>query len=373
MILTNQSINNSNITEQRYPQSTNGHNIFNEIIAYFLILLSMVGISGNSFIIYKFGYEKRKRRSVYETLLLALSIADLACVSISPLVFAYGSITNFQSWKLGVIGCKLVLPILPMNVSITQGMLILISYERYHAVHRPFSISSTRRRRIYMGIIVCLITAIILASPYTYALDIVNVPKHSTQTCTTDKTMNDVLLAFSSINVSRDIITAVVLTTTSYLTTKLLYRNTRSVALENNAMRFKDARRVSLLRVRRMLLTMSVVFCICTFPLDFFQFGLYISFRILKDNFSASAYLVVRTVNTVLHVLQISNSVANIFVYARTHKDFRNVSRRLCPANALWSKKQSRDIQSCYSLEKRAVQIEMISFTKINKSTNNVE
>ncbi len=123
--LPNSTFNNSfsNRTSASKNNATNWHNIFDQIIAVLAIALAVIGVVGNSLIIYKFGYVKRNRRSKYESLLLVLGAADLICVAVVPIVFAYGTYTSFQSWELGIVGCKLVLTMLPMNITITQGMI----------------------------------------------------------------------------------------------------------------------------------------------------------------------------------------------------------------------------------------------------------
>ncbi|XP_065058465.1 neuropeptide receptor 15-like [Rhopilema esculentum] len=305
---------------------------WNKVFEYFIVCvaipLSIVGILGNIAILYKFAYVKSVSRTQYETLLLALSVADLVCMVVTPNVFAYGTITRFRSWHGGTAGCKFVLSVLPMNVTVTQGLLIIISFQRYRALTKPLSPFIFTKAKLIFWVGICLLSALVFVSPYAYSLEVVSEPTHATMTCTTPGEKSNYLLAFASINVARDIITTAILSVTGLFTTKALNDTIDGIATRNSNESWKNSRIMSTIRVRKLLRNMITVFCFCTLPLDFFQFALYVAFKILGP-IEVKIYEVLRNINTVLFLLQASNSAANIFIYARTHEDFKSWSKKI--------------------------------------------
>lgn len=296
--------------------------VFGYIVISIAIPLSVMGVIGNVIIIYKLGFAKRGTRNQYETFLLVLGFADFICMAVTPNVMVYGTITHFQSWHAGIIGCKIILSVLPMNVTISQGLLILIAYHRYEAVKKPLSSFIFTGRRVFIWSIICVLASLLLVFPYAYALEMVDDPKHATKTCTIRGAMSKYTLAFTAINVSRDIVTTIVLVAIGNSTTRVLKKTNQGFAAKNSTQRWKNARIASTMRVRKLLKTVVVVFCLCTFPLDVYQLLLYVSFHII-GNIPVRLYTILRNINGGLFLLQASNSAANIFIYTKVHKDFK--------------------------------------------------
>ena len=149
-----------------------------ELISMILtVFIFCVGIPGNIFVIYVFGWKKRKRRNRYrsgrergnydmntepssnyqnssstrrfEFLLFLLGCIDLVSLLLIPPVFFYLIITKFSVWHLGRVACKLVPSLLQITVSVSQGMLVLICYERYSAIMHPFDHNKTKGISIF--------------------------------------------------------------------------------------------------------------------------------------------------------------------------------------------------------------------------------
>ena len=308
---------------------------FQKIVISIAIPLSVIGIIGNVIIIYKLGFAKAKIRNQYETFLLVLGLADLICMAVTPNVMVYGTLTHFQSWHAGLIGCKIILSVLPMNVTVSQGLLILISYHRYEAVKKPLSSLVFTGKRVFIWSVICVLISLLLVFPYAYALELVDEPKHATKTCTIRGAMSKYTLAFTAINVSRDTVTTIVLIAIGNSTTRVLKKTNQGFAAKNSNQRWKNARIASTMRVKKLLKTVVIVFCLCTFPLDVYQLLLYVSFQ-LFGNIPVGHYTVLRNINTALLLLQASNSAANIFIYAKVHKDFKFQAINLREKLSFW-------------------------------------
>lgn len=142
-----------------------------EVISMIItVFIFCVGIPGNIFVIYVFGWKKRRRRHHhhrngnnrgrdgtaepsncpnnrctrrFEFLLFLLGCIDLVSLLLIPPVFFYLIMTKFSVWHLGEVACKLVPSLLQITVSVSQGMLVLICYERYSAIVHPFDHNKT--------------------------------------------------------------------------------------------------------------------------------------------------------------------------------------------------------------------------------------
>ena len=120
-------------------------------IAMSFVLL--FGTLGNAYVIFVFGCNKNSRTS-YETLLLILVVVDLCCSIFSPSLFIYGTLTKYKQWHFGEFGCKVIPSIFSLNVSVSQGILIMISIERYRNITNPLRCKVLPQKRL--RIFICL-------------------------------------------------------------------------------------------------------------------------------------------------------------------------------------------------------------------------
>ena len=294
----------------------------------FMAIIFILGVSGNLFTVYVISIVKKRSSSAYDLLVILLSISDLICVVIVPAIFAYGTITHFSSWVFGLIGCKVLLSVLPVNVTVSQGILILMSIDRYLAISKPFRRSgfSKQSATIYVG--VTIVIAVLLVSPRAYSLELNYDPSLATKTCTTPGSNNRLMLSYAIINFTRDIISTIVIAASGRKLYEALTTNSSNMA-KYGYMGSNYAVALSYVKqTHRLLRLILIAFSICTIPLDAFQFCIYLYFQ-LSTSISSKVYVWIRSVNTVLYLCQTSNAVVNVFIYGTRHRDFKPVLRRI--------------------------------------------
>ena len=108
----------------------------------------LIGVIGNLMVIYIFGVKPGKSRKRFESFLLTLGVIDLISSIIVPFPFVYLTVTDYQVWHFGKLGCKIIPSFLQISVTVSQGVLIMISYERYQAIVHPLSIRLTAKKII---------------------------------------------------------------------------------------------------------------------------------------------------------------------------------------------------------------------------------
>lgn len=281
-----------------------------------LTIILLIGTGGNLIVIYVFGWKKRKRRRSFDLLLLILGITDCFASFIVPSLFIYGTWTQLQQWHFGYYGCKIIHSIFPMSITISQGILVLISYERCKVIRDPFRGRMTKTK-IYLWLGFILVISFGMVSPYTYSLELVVDRAYRINTCTPAGGDPIVLFIFSITNCTRDFAATCVLITFGILSHKTLKEGSLVLGKASRIKRrYKNAT-----KARKMLIIVTCVFCICVIPLDVFQLVVYTLFQATVP-LTDEAYQVIIKTNTFLTVLQITNSATNIFIYSKMHQDF---------------------------------------------------
>ncbi|XP_078092357.1 C-X-C chemokine receptor type 3-like isoform X1 [Mustelus asterias] len=133
--------------------------VFVPILYSFVLLL---GILGNALVILVLGRYKRARRTITDTFILHLAIADLLLVFTLP----FWAVEAVTSWVFGTVMCKLIGAIFALNVYSSILFLICISFDRYlaivHAIHMY-----RKRKPIYIHVtcllvwVFCLLLALV--------------------------------------------------------------------------------------------------------------------------------------------------------------------------------------------------------------------
>lgn len=293
------------------------HSITDYIAMITLSIIFLIGVPGNIFVLYIFGIRRKKCRTRFETLLLLLGVTDCVSMLFIPTSFFYLTFTKFQVWHFGFIGCKIIPTILQMSVTISQGILVLISYERYHAIVYPFKIGFTNKC-VCVWFVFVFIISIIFVLPYMFSFQIIKNPLDNTEACVPVSESYNLLMASSFMQLSRDLVALSILATLRIRMHKSLTRSVTMATWDRLAISTKG---------RKLLKIVVLVFLILTLPEDIFLVFFYI-FGSLFD-MSDGLYNKFVDINTFLNILQISNSVVNVFIYSRMHSYFKD--RSCCP------------------------------------------
>ena len=286
------------------------------IIAQILCaIVFLTGTLGNALIVYIFGWKKRGNRKNFDRLLLILAVTDLFSSFIVPILFMYGTVTKFQQWHFGHAGCKILISLLPVTVTLSHGILIFISYDRYRAIHHPLRLPF-KRSFICVWLIVTSFIAFILASPYIYSLRIIE----SFGGCLPAHALSNHIFALGSL--LRDVVATIAMIILGAITTNAINKSS-SVGSSPCMHRRKRSK-----RARKILTALVCVFSVCVIPADLFQVGYYSYITIKGDNnvhFDSKTLVIIRVANTLLQLLQVSNSAWNVVIYSWMQKDVHRV------------------------------------------------
>ena len=290
-----------------------------------LVIACLLGTIGNLLVIYILAWKRRKHRKPFENLLSILAVVDLFTSMVVPVLFLYGAVTKYKRWDFGYVGCKLISSFFPVSVTLSQGILVLISYERYKTIKDPFGVRGVpmKRKFIALWLLATLLLAMILVSPYVYVLELVSSDAYNVHTCMPSGKGYVSLMIYSVGNVVRDLAATVCMIVLGVRSNRVLRDNTSVCGNGGGVVetRFQTPRRLNLEKARSMLIVVVCVFFVCVIPLDLFQFVVYVLYQV-GFQFSLASYETMLTCNSVLSVLQIMNSATNVFIYARMHKDF---------------------------------------------------
>ena len=302
---------------------------FDLLVVIILAVLMTIGVIGNTCVIYILRKDIGKKRkpsatttslitsyatpsrskSWFESRLVVLASVDLLSSCFVPSLFIYGTAHSFREWHFGSIGCKLFVSLFPFTVSMSQGILVCISYERYFIIK-----SKTKRKppiRVYFWLTGVVIIAGLLVSPYTYSLDLVR------NTC---RSVNKRLhMIYVLGNVTRDLASAILVFIFSVKTVNLLQQSDQRMKNSSNKnpkSPGSQLRQQISTRVTRIFSTILVLFSVCVIPVDLFQCSFLFFPRYMMGGIGKRQIFVV---NTLLATLQICNSVINVFIYSGGH------------------------------------------------------
>lgn len=287
-----------------------------EVLSVILLsIVCLVGTIGNALVIWVFGWKRRKARKRFELLLFILSITDFVASIIVPALFLYGTVTKFQQWHFGYYGCKFIMSVFPVTVTFSQGILILISYERYKSIKDPFG-GPLRRTFIFCWLLLTLLVALVLVSPYVYAVDLISMDSYGVDTCIPSHTKFEEIFLYSTGNFCRDFTATLSMIILGTMTNKHLKTGGLLGGIKVYEKRQKNA-----MKARSMLIVVVCVFSFCVLPLDLYQVIVYSMYK-LNFKIDKPSYAIVTKVNTFFTILQIANSATNILIYSRMHRGF---------------------------------------------------
>lgn len=275
----------------------------NRCLIFGFSLVFCIGVLGNSFIIYVFGIKRKKVLSKVEVSILLLAVADLIASIGNPLMFIYYTVTNYQRWDFGEVGCK-TLPVLgPVATCWSQGIILIMAIDRDRLIVSPLRRQFTKRT-ICWAVLFAAIYAI--ASYFDYIWHVTSHGKHC-MTPNPSNLDNVIPRVFSLLLTDLIFLIAFLVTVPRILMTlrkkDLVFKGKARIDHKN-----KNKRAV------RIILAMAVAFVICIYPRDLLQVSFHLTelfpVRILPDNEVANV------VNASLKLLHAGNSCINILIYS---------------------------------------------------------
>lgn len=308
-----------------------------------MTFLLLIGIPGNVLVIYIFGCGRKLRRTRFEFLLLILGIIDLISITIVPVTFFYLTVTKFQAWHFGYTACKVIPSLLQISVTISQGVLVLICYQRYSSIVYPFEQKYLSKKRVVQWLIADVGISIVLAVPYQCSFGIEVNEELGTKTCAPQVEKRiDFLLAASTLQIIRDLASASILALLSYRMNHSLTQEIETTTWDRSMMSTKS---------RKLIKTVVVVFTVLCLPVDALHFTYYVMIA-TRHYISTEIYQLIIILNTFMNLLQISNAAVNVFIYSKMHVFFRKaIFRGLTNYNMAGRRPPSKTITSLISID----------------------
>ncbi|XP_066920961.1 neuropeptide Y receptor type 1-like [Clytia hemisphaerica] len=342
------------------------------VIAFTLIFVT--GVIGNSLVIYIFKHRQRRITTPMELIIIYLAVTDLIASVFNSLLYIYLHITSFSHWDFGPFMCVLLPSITTVSVSMSLGLIILITIERCRVLSNPFDGMFDKKHVHYMVAFVFIIS-IANEIPYIKDLHIThrgvatykcvksNLAASYTQkkgiefktfpeSCNKNKTLQsfehtlstyDETTLFSCVLQScHEVDKCMPRSTQEYMKGRLITLVIRDVlfisvftvcnlfiyqALKGDDEREKILKqsginhtRINPTKMCIMILALAIVFAVLVLPKDIYHI-VYLA-RLLNKDHSISGEKAV-DINSALKLLQSFNCVANVFIYARLHGSFR--------------------------------------------------
>ena len=308
--------NDSMTTLQKPSIESTAMSFSNKLAMVAFCGILIIGIFGNSFVIYTFGF-KFKKRTVTETLLLNLAIVDLLASIINPLLYIYWIMTRFSRWDFGIVGCKILPPIAPISTTASTAIIIIICIDRYRSIVTPF------KKRLSITQVNILSASGVLASILFYLYYIMALAVVPGGNCQVDKVGSK---SYSVPNVTITLFWDVIYILVFVPANARIFTHLRgNYRLKSDTRQWQRRKRVNR-RVMRMLFAVGLIFALLVFPKDILHLTFTISWM-FPSGIDRSDLLV--TMNSWFKVLQVSNSCVNVFIYSQMHERFKQELRQL--------------------------------------------
>ena len=232
--------------------------------------------------------------------------------------------TRHSAWHFGQLFCKVLPSLTRITVSLSIGIILIITIDRCQVICNPF-------HRQYTKLQINLLIAITVL--LSIGFDLPHIIHHRigpSETCRV-QSIRDIKFAYPAVAllIFRDFLFILTFSVTVSLIYKQLYNAKRKRALKEQNHHIKSKRIVF------MLLVMAVLFIVMVFPRDLFQLVFLITW-LRPPGITFNKTLL--EINSFLKVLHMCNSLCNIFIYAQLHDKFR---RRLLRLTKKLLRKQS--------------------------------
>ena len=97
-------------------------------------------------------------------LIYHLAVVDLLASIINPVLYLYWQVTFNRKWHFGYIGCKIIPALAKCCITISFGIILLITIERCVVICRPFQ-SKIKDKHINIAVIGIVIYAVLCETP----------------------------------------------------------------------------------------------------------------------------------------------------------------------------------------------------------------
>lgn len=269
------------------------------------IIIQLV-IACNAFILVRLKPFEAQRRTNIEVLILYLSVFDMMS-SVMLIVDVYENVTCFKKWPLGLFGCKIIYPLYSISLNMSVCILIIMSVDRCRSIVTPLK-KKFSQMSIHIAVMLSFFVVVILQWHQFQAQVLIG------QRCNLLRSKKTFSVTRVVITIVRDNTFIFVFTVTSVL----IYRSLKSNVLFLGS---GERKKKETHRVVAMLILMELVFTVLVVPYDVYDCAMYISRMWGGPGIKFTR--TIQHVDRILSALQMSNSFANCFIYAKMHQYLR--------------------------------------------------
>eukprot|EP00111_Clytia_hemisphaerica_P011630 TCONS_00034179-protein len=284
--------------------------------------LFALGALGNILIMaYFINVNKRnfKTMTSYHYLIIQIAFVDcLICVGSCLIVYHYHSYDH--PWKLKAFGCTVVYPVL-LHICplISCWSLVLLSYERYHGISKPFHKSLHKKHYLLLSVLICFVSAMFL-------FPIIRETRVIGQTCFNgiQSFRTSVAVIYRIANRFLDCFIPAALMCYFY---RKMSRGLKMDAMLNSMTSCQRRNRLALKTLKNLIL----VYVLCVFPGRLMVLIQMVVLQLVQT----SDPTLFSCIHLFLGFLYTSNNTVNVFVYARIIADFRRFLRSIVTLSCL--------------------------------------
>ncbi|XP_065643813.1 C5a anaphylatoxin chemotactic receptor 1-like isoform X2 [Hydra vulgaris] len=280
------------------------------VVSYIAIIF--IGVVGNGLVIAFFWGKLKKGVNL---LIFYLAVFDeLGCI-IGPLVFLYWILTCSNRWDFGWLGCKTLPTFSRVITNISSGVILLMAIDRCHSIVFPIN-QRFPQKTIHASIFATVVISIIWEA---FHIEGLHIDKNGT--CVYNGLDNQhyayLIVGMTS---ARTIVFLVIFSTTTTIMYKKIYNCKRMMFLKSSSSNTCKKNKSI-----KMLIIMAIAFELSVLPRDILHLSQAASWlpgcqKIVRTNF-------IKRLNEWFRLIQISNGIYNVFIYAKIHAKFsKNLS-----------------------------------------------
>lgn len=310
-----------------------------------LILAFIFGTVGNGTVIFKYGCLRRRKskerqnnngskgRTNYRLLITILALCDLITALTLPLKNFFD--INFQDFRIfGYFGCQVVPTIYQIAITISQLILLLISYEHYNIAKHPLTTNRRRSSMVKKLLVLSVSVSILFIAPVcTIRLLYTEIhTRFNFVVC--DFTSDSLGFIVSFVNILYRLTLLISIGIFSYKAINCL----KQQKLEHHFIDI-EVRVKRLEKSQKKLLMVVIMFTLFTFPADLFFFVLKLIafFRLgSRSSYSSVVIDIVVGMNFYLNCLKSLHCTVNVLVYSKI--SFKDFLKKMFPG--VWNKKR---------------------------------
>ncbi|XP_012563701.1 somatostatin receptor type 5 [Hydra vulgaris] len=277
------------------------------VVGYLLVIV--IGSIGNTLVVIIFKF-KLKKRPIIDLLIFYLAVFDGLGSLFNPLVFLYWTLTCYQRWDFGWLGCKIIPPFSRIVTNISTGVILIMAIDRCRSIVFPLK-RRFRRTTIHIAMFATVAISIVWEVYYIKSL-IIDKFGRCNPAEVNDPSYAHPLIAMVT---ARSLIFIVVFTATTTAVYIKLHNCERMILLRSSSSKTTNKNK----SVMKMLVIMATVFVLSVIPRDI----LHLTFTISWQNPSEGIpHARISELNSWLRLLQISNGIYNVFIYGKMYKNF---------------------------------------------------